>query len=447
LTTPRPLLTLLFSEAKSESFKIPVNTTFSYRPSRTSKPAPEPHGPHRHGPAGGGGRRACLLAVACLGLGLAHAQTASNPDTLDERLNLLERQLRDLAAENQALRHELGVTNVYVKPTGPVQELKIGGIIQAQAEFGDQGDARWASDYDRFYVRRARIKAVGRFLEDFDFKVELDLAGALGESTSLRAQLTDGWVNWNHYDFARLKAGQFFPVFGYEKRQDPASLQSIEFSLAGDRLLPERQLGAQWWGDTLEKRIGWALGLFNGMNANNNFNDNDNFMVVPHLEGIPWKGKILGHNSSWSVGLSGLYTDDDRFPLPPDLVPPGQTNVFAGQRYALGVDTQLRAGPFVLWAEYLASHYDPNQFDSYDTQGWYVLVGYDLTKKLQALVKYESFDPDTDVSGDSTDTWTFGLSYAFKGNNLKVYLNYLLLDVPNEPELQHKILTRLQASF
>ena len=155
-----------------------MNTTFSYRQSHSSKPDPAPLAPRHLGTAAGAGRRACLLAVACLGLGLAHAQTTSNPGTLDERLDLLERQLRDLAAENQALRQELGVTNVHVKPTGPVQELKIGGIIQAQAEFGDQGDARWASDYDRFYVRRARIKAVGRFLEDFDFKVEMDLAGA-----------------------------------------------------------------------------------------------------------------------------------------------------------------------------------------------------------------------------------------------------------------------------
>jgi hypothetical protein len=76
-----------------------------------------------------------------------------------------------------------------------------------------------------------------------------------------------------------------------------------------------------------------------------------------------------------------------------------------------------------------------------------VLVGYDVTRKLQALVKFESFDPDTDVSGDATDTWTFGLSYAIKGNNLKLYLNYLLMDVPGEPDLQQKILTRLQASF
>jgi phosphate-selective porin OprO and OprP len=388
-----------------------------------------------------------LLAASLFALGIGHAQPAQGSEDFEERLNKLELEMRNLRSENQALRQELGVTNVYVKPIGPVHELKIGGIIQAQADFGDKGDARWASDHDRFYVRRARIKALGRFLEDFDFRVELDLAGTLAEASGLRAQLADGWVNWNRYDFAHIKAGQFFPMFGYEKRQDPASLQSIEFSLAGDRLLPERQLGAQWWGDTLEKRLAWSLGLFNGMNANNSYNDNDNFMVVPHLDGVPWRGKLLGRDSQWTVGLSGLYTDDDRFPLQPDLVPPGQTNVFAGQRYSIGVDTQLRAGPFVLWAEYLASHYDPDQYESYDAQGWYVLVGYDITRKLQAIVKFENFDPDTDLAGDSTDTWTFGLSYAFKGNNLKVYLNYLLMDVPDQPDLQQKILTRLQASF
>jgi len=386
---------------------------------------------------------ATTLLMACL----AHAQTDPGSGNFEERLDKLELELRNLRDENSALRQELGVTNVYVNPIGPVQELEIGGLIQAQADFGDKGDARWTSDNDRFYVRRARIKALGRFFEDFDFKIELDLAGALGEASGLRAQLTDGWINWNRCDFARVKAGQFFPAFGYEKRQDPASLQSIEFSLAGDRLLPERQLGAQWWGDALEKRVAWSFGVFNGMNANNSFNDNDNFMVVPRLEGTPWRGQLFGRDTRWSVGVSGLYSDDERFPLQSDLVPTGQTNLFAGQRYALGLDTQLRAGPFVLWAEYLASHHDPDQFDSYDAQGWYALVGYDITKKLQAIVKYETFDPDTDLSGNSTDTWTFGLSYAFKGNNLKVFLNYLLMDVPDEPDRQQKILARFQASF
>jgi phosphate-selective porin OprO and OprP len=391
--------------------------------------------------------RVSWFATALLLAGLAHAQTEPGSANLEERLDRLELELRNLLEENQSLRQELGVTNVYVKPTGPVHELRIGGLIQAQADFGDKGDARWASDNDRFYVRRARIKALGRFFEDFDFKIELDLAGALGEASGLRAQLTDGWLNWNRYDFARVKAGQFFPAFGFEKRQDPASLQSVEFSLAGDRLLPERQLGAQWWGDSLEKRVAWSLGIFNGMNANNSFNDNDNFMVVPRLEGSPWRGQLFGRESRWSVGLSGLYSDDDRFPLQNDLVPPGQTNIFAGQRYAVALDTQLRAGPFVLWAEYLAAHYDPDRFDSYDAQGWYALVGYDITRKLQAIVKYETFDPDIDSSGNSTDTWTFGLSYAFKGNNLKVFLNYLLLDVPDEPDRQQKLLARFQASF
>jgi len=168
---------------------------------------------------------------------------------------------------------------------------------------------------------------------------------------------------------------------------------------------------------------------------------------VPRLEGTPWRGQLFGGDSRWSVGVSGLYSDDDRFSLQSDLVPAGQTNVFAGQRYALGLDTQLRAGPFVVWAEYLASRYEPDRFDGYNAQGWYALVGYDITQKLQAIAKYETFDPNRDLGGDSTDTWTFGLSYAFKGNNLKVFLNYLLLDVPDEPGRQQKVMARLQTSF
>lgn len=70
-----------------------------------------------------------------------------------------------------------------------------------------------------------------------------------------------------------------------------------------------------------------------------------------------------------------------------------------------------------------------------------------LPKRLQALLKYETFDPDTTVSGDATDTWTFGLSCAFRGYNLKVFANYLLLDVPGEDRLQQKMITRLQAAF
>ncbi len=401
---------------------------------------------------------AALLSTTLFALALSVRSQDAAPATVEDRLKKLEQELQGLQEENRQLRQELGVSPPAVKAAGPVKELKLGGYIQAQAEFGDPGDARWTgnSANDRFYVRRARLNASGVFLEHVDFRIEMDLAGSLGEATGLRAQLTDGWANWNYYDFANLKMGQFFPVFGWEKRLSPTKLQAIEYSLAGDRLLPERQLGAQLWGSFLEKRLGYAFGAFNGNNLNNNWNDNEGFMLVPRLEGVPLQGKLFGQPARWALGGTAYHSDDSRYPITPDigvyaLGPgyPGTTNSFAGQRLGAAFDTQLQVGRFDFWAEYLFTHYDPDgAAATFDAQGWYVLMGYYVVpKKVQALVKYEQFDPNTDVPGDATDTWTFGVSYALKGENLKLFLNYLLMDVPGHDDWQQKVLLRVQAAF
>lgn len=377
------------------------------------------------------------------------AESTSGAGNVEERLERLERELKVLQEENRALRLEMGGTNVaLVRSIGPVKELRIGGLVQAQADFGDRGDLRWGTDHDRFYLRRVRLNTLGQFAEHFDFRAELEVTGTLGEATGMRAQLTDGWVNWNRYDAVRVKVGQFYPAQGFEKRQAPAIWHSAEMSLASDQMLLDRQIGAQLWGDGWEKRTGWAFGIFNGMNANNSFNDNDNFMVVARIEGRPFRGRLWGSDGHWNIGLSGYHADHDRLPMPQGLIRPGDTNVFAGQRLGLGVDTQFQLGRVDVWGEYIRTELDPDAGSRYDAEGWYVLAGYYvIPKRLQALVKYETFDPDTSVSGDATDTWTFGLSYAFRGYNLKVFANYLLLDVPGDDRLQQKVITRLQAAF
>jgi phosphate-selective porin OprO and OprP len=393
-------------------------------------------------------RVAAILLLA--GWAVANgAEPHSTAGTVEDRLDRLERELKQLQEENRALRQGLVVTNAaLVRTIGPVKELRIGGLVQAQAEFGDQGDLRWASDHDRFYLRRVRLNTLGKFAEHFDFRAELEVTGTLGEATGLRAQLTDGWVNWNRYDAVRVKVGQFFPPHGFEKRQAPAIWHTAEMSLAGDQMLLDRQIGAQLWGDGLEKRAGWALGVFNGMNANNSFNDNDNFMAVARVEGKPFRGRMFGLDGQWAVGLSGYHADHDRLPLPRGLVRPGDTNVFAGQRLGWGVDTQLRLGPVDVWSEYMRTEFDPDLGTRYDAEGWYVLAGYYLLpERFQAVVKYETFDPDMGQGGNSTDTWTFGLSYAFRGYNLKLFANYLLFEVPGDDRLQQKVITRLQAAF
>ena len=91
---------------------------------------------------------------------------------------------------------------------------------------------------------------------------------------------------------------------------------------------------------------------------------------------------------------------------------------------------------------------DDPVLDAVDAEGWYAQVGYDiLPNKLQGVVKFETFDPEIDVDGNTTDVWTFGLNYLIKGHDLKAQLNYLIFDANGQPNHENKILLRMQAIF
>ena len=409
--------------------------------------------------------RPALVSVLA-GLASAGARRAEAPAapalSTEERLSRLETELSALRQENQQLRKELGAldereSGPEVKPAGRVQSLAIGGLLQAQADFLDKGDRRFASENDRFYLRRARISLTGKFKEDFDFRVEADFAGTLGESTSMRAQLTDAFVNWTHFDFASVRVGQFKSPFGYEQLVSDPKLLTIERSLANDRLTLGRQIGAQVFGDFFEKRLSYSTGVFNGTGVNTSGNDNDAFLWAGRVSGAPWQGKVLGQASRWNVGVDGFATKDKGLTSTPAVTDFGfdstpttaaADNVFTGQRVGGGIDTQVQVGPFDFWAEYLRAKFEQSLGRDSDAEGWYVQGAYFVVpKRVQALLKFDTFDPNSDIGGNSTDTWTFGVNYYIKGDDLKIQLNYLLSDIPGTFEQQDKILVRLQAVF
>ncbi len=45
-------------------------------------------------------------------------------------------------------------------------------------------------------------------------------------------------------------------------------------------------------------------------------------------------------------------------------------------------------------------------------------------------MKFAAFDPNTDIGGDTTETWTFGVNCHIKGGDLKIQLNHLPCDIP-----------------
>lgn len=343
-----------------------------------------------------------------------------------------------------------------VKPAGKEPTLAIGGLIQAQFDVGDRGDSRFSNDNDRFYLRRARLNATGKFLEEFDFRLEMDLAGSLSNTSALRAQMTDGFITWNRYVEASVRVGQFKTPFGFEQLYGDPRLYAIERSLANDRLTLSRQIGAQVAGEFFEKRLTYALGAFNGNAVNNNFNDDDRFLDVGRLVVVPWQGKLGSTSATWSLGGNGFSSKDTNVPLADlgvDSTPTtsDRDGIFTGERQGLGVDTQLIAGPLEIWVEYLSVHFEPESRiprSELDADGGYVqATWFFLPDRFQALLKYETFDPNTEREEDETDTVTVGASYYVKGHDIKLMLNYLRTDAPGPLESQDKVIARLQVIF
>jgi phosphate-selective porin OprO and OprP len=344
-----------------------------------------------------------------------------------------------------------------VKPAGKEPVLTVGGLLQMQADFADRGDARFTDDHDRFYLRRARLNAAGRFLEEFDFRLELDLAGGLSNTSGLRAQMTDGYINWNRFPAANVRAGQFKTPFGFEQLYADPRLTTIERSLVNDRLTLNRQIGVQVGGDLVEKNLSYAIGVFNGSGANDNFNDNDKFLWAGRFAGVLWQQGSGDQLVRWSVGGNAFRSDDTGLSEPADFrfdATPASAdvdNLFTGRRSGLGLDTQLQAGRLEIWAEALAVRWEPESRrprSRVDSRGWYVQGSwYLLPQRVQAVAKFETFDPDRSAKDDDTSTGTLGLNWYLKGDDLKLMLDYLRVDAAERPGRENKVLARFQVGF
>jgi len=402
--------------------------------------------------------------------------SASAPLTVEERLSRLEAEVSALRQENRQLRAQIGTSSttttttavapasapavapatpalVSVKPAASEQWISVGGFIMAQAEAGDQIDSRFnaGSSNDRIYLRRARIVLGGHFAENFDFKVSAEMGGALGGKTGMSGALADGFISWTKLPALNVTIGQFKSGFGYEFLYNDTATYAIEHALVTDTLTLNRQIGAQASGALLNSRLTYALGVFNGNATNTSANDNNEFLYTARLAAAPVKTKIptLGWDAVWNIGVNAYRSNDATVTMPDGTPAPGFPG--RGRRTGLGVDTQLALGPCSLWFEYLTTEFAPANpafaTNKVTANGWYLLGEYTIVpKKWQALVRYDTYNPNTDLPRLSTDAWTLGVNYLIKGDDLKLMLNYTT-STPANAARANRVLLRVQTVF
>jgi phosphate-selective porin OprO and OprP len=401
----------------------------------------------------------CALAAAGA-LGSWNAE-AADAGSVEERLKKLETQVDGLQMENASLKKELGYDPkkpaAFVRGAGKESKITLGGYLQFMAEFGNAPDGRYNGIEDRFLARRARINVIGSFLENFDYKAEIDFgANAISEKTGYSGQFTDVFLNWNKYEYANLKAGQYKTHFGWEQILSDTKLLTIERSLPNDRLTDGRQIGTSVTGAVLDKRLRYAVGMFNGTGVNNSFNDNDHFMYTARIQGTALKTEWNKMEVEWNVGINALTSKDsgvtkNGFGFDSTPLTVAADNLFFGDRNAWGIDTQAKVGPFDFQAEYIRNRFEPDNSapaNGLESDGWYVLGGYYIVPKhLQAILRFENFDPDRGVHGNTSDVWTFGLNYYIKGDDLKIMANYLYGDQAGIEERKGRLLLMAQVIF
>lgn len=430
----------------------------------------------------------------------AYAQDASSSD--NERLKKLEKAVRQLQQRNTDLENQVqqlkgkgqfapmlpgeaapvaGSDNktiftapppplVNVHPGGPETKLTLGGYIQANFEDGDvsafEGRFGETALKDRFRLRRARINLTGDFADQFDFKIEGDFEQsdsaitaiksinpvtgvATTTSNSSRTEFsgTDIFINWHAVPEANIKVGQYKAPFGLEQLTPDTLIYTIERSLPTGAITPERQIGAMVWGKPLTNSapeykdwITYYAGVFNGNGRNFNNNDNNEFMYVARLELQPWKGTIMGQDSSFKLSGDYFYSRDDagtnispalNLRVDPDGSLTSYVLTSADERNAFSFDAWLKLGPFDLIGEYLEEHVDGREvngvvpFANFTTNGFYITGGYFIVpKKLQAVVKWEAFNPGQ-LGDDGIHSITAGLNYYIHSDNIKLMADYV----------------------
>ncbi len=366
--------------------------------------------------------------------------------TVEERLKALEQQVQNLAKENADLKKELGGKDgnaaVLALPAGKETKFSIGGLLQAQGEFGRAADPRWAGVKDRFYFRRARISVQGNFAEDFDFKAEMDLQGnSLTAATGLLARANEVFINWHKYPEANVRFGQIKGAFGAEQLASDSKGFTIERTLPNDRLTEGRQIGFCVNGEVLDKKVGYLLTLLNGNGANASANDNSKFQKAARV----YIAAMATSDDRLVFGGDGLWTEDA------GVSKSGfgfAGNLFTGERSAWGFDGLWHHGLFDLSAEWLHNTFKPVGAPEFEADGWSATAAYFIVPaKVQGVLRHEEFDPNTGVGGNTSHSWTIGLNYLIKGEDLRFMVDYIYGEVPGTTTDGGRVLTRMQVLF
>lgn len=297
-------------------------------------------------------------------------------------------------------------------PVTSSRSFKLSGYTQFLYTYWDKGT-------DSFSIPRARLTLSGELLKNIRFRIQID--GVKSPA------LLDANVDFLFNPAYSLRIGQYYVPMSLENNTSDADMDTILRSQVVNALAPSRDLGSQGRdiGAMFMGRYSIAeyyLGVFNGAGINksdtNKAKDLAARLILHPLESLALGGSFYkGRNNPVQNG--------------PDLT-----------RDRVALEASWMPGNFSLKGEFISA-----KDDITSKSGWYLQGGYFvLPKKLQAIVKWDTFDKDRDASADRTDLFTLGVNW-FLWEKTKLMVNYNLYRKEGEGTTNQAISVQFQAAF
>lgn len=230
-------------------------------------------------------------AITLAGLASTPVSVFANDSTELEELRALvqalDQKVKVLARKGEVLEEETAAT----KKTTPVvkasesgfsfgspdgkNEIKLRGLLQADHRHYSDGanDVRERSRNragllnpatgfngaeDTSLLRRVRPTIEGKVGGKYGFRFTPEFAGG-------SASVVDAYVDANLNPAFNVRAGKFKSSVGLERLQSGSDIKFIERSYVTNAILPNRDLGVSVYGDVLDKKLNYNVGIVNGV--------------------------------------------------------------------------------------------------------------------------------------------------------------------------------------
>jgi len=277
----------------------------------------------------------------------------------------------------------------------------------------------WDEGVDTMAIPRARLTLSGELLKNIRFRIQID--GVKSPA------LIDANVDFLFNLAYGLRIGQYYVPVSLENNTSDSDMDTILRSLVVIALAPSRDIGSQGR-DIGAMFMGqysiaeYYLGVFNGAGINKADTNKAKDLA----------GRLILHPlKSLSVGGSFYKGRNNPVQNGPDLT-----------RDRLALEAAWLPGRFSLKGEFISG-----KDDLISKSGWYLQGGYFvLPKKLQAIVKWDTYDKDLDVSADRADLLTLGANWFIWGKT-KLMVNYGLYRKEGEGTTNQAISVQFQAAF